>query len=87
MDINRILKSDYLDILFEGRNKTYGGYELRKKYPSRARNAAIALFEEYGPRIWSRAKNRPWLFNPGEIKKHAPYKRKLYYDVPEDNAL
>ncbi len=43
MDINRILKSDYLDILFEGRNKTYGGYELRKKYPSRARNAAIAL--------------------------------------------
>ncbi|KAK4493866.1 hypothetical protein PRZ48_015051 [Zasmidium cellare] len=51
------------------------------------RNAAIALFEEYGPQIWSRAKNRPWLFNPGEVKKHAPYKRKLYYDVPEDNAF
>lgn len=41
MDINKILKSDYLDILFEGRNKTYGGYELRKKYPNRMRNAAI----------------------------------------------
>lgn len=41
MDISKILKSDYLDILFEGRNKTYGGYELRKKYPTRARNAAI----------------------------------------------
>lgn len=41
MDISKILKSDYLDILFEGRNKQYGGYELRKKYPVRARNAAI----------------------------------------------
>lgn len=41
MDINKILKSDYLDILFEGRNKKYGGYELRKKYPTRMRNAAL----------------------------------------------
>ena len=41
MDISKILKSDYLDILFEGRNKNYGGYELRKKYPVRARNAMI----------------------------------------------
>lgn len=41
MDINKILKADYLDILFEGRNKNYGGYELRKKYPDRMRNAAI----------------------------------------------
>ncbi len=41
MDISKILKSDYLDILFEGRNKTYGGYELRQKYPTRARNATI----------------------------------------------
>lgn len=43
MDISKILKSDYLDILFEGRNKTYGGYELRKKYPQRVRNAGFAL--------------------------------------------
>lgn len=42
MDINKILKSDYLDLLFEGRNKQYGGYELRRKYPERIRNAAIA---------------------------------------------
>jgi protein TonB len=41
MDINKILNSDYLDILFEGRNKQYGGYELRKKYPDRMRNAAL----------------------------------------------
>jgi protein TonB len=43
MDISRILKSDYLDILFEGRNKTYGGYELRRNYPQRIRIAGIVL--------------------------------------------
>jgi protein TonB len=43
MDISKILKSDYLDILFEGRNKTYGGYELRKSYPKRARNAGVVM--------------------------------------------
>ncbi|WP_276134964.1 energy transducer TonB [Polluticoccus soli] len=43
MDINKILKSDYLDILFEGRNKAYGGYDLRKKYPQRMRNAGIIV--------------------------------------------
>jgi TonB family C-terminal domain len=43
MDINKILNSDYLDIIFEGRNKKYGGYELRKKYPNRMRNSALAV--------------------------------------------
>ena len=48
MDINKILKSDYLDILFEGRNKNYGGYELRKKYPKRMRNAGIIVIGVVG---------------------------------------
>ena len=48
MDISKILKSDYLDILFEGRNKKYGGYELRKKYPTRARNAVIGTLAVAG---------------------------------------
>ncbi|MBS1644708.1 MAG: energy transducer TonB [Bacteroidetes bacterium] len=48
MDINKILKSDYLDILFEGRNKTYGGYELRKNYPKRLRNSLVALLVVIG---------------------------------------
>ena len=48
MDSAKILKSDFLDILFEDRNKNYGAYELRKKYDRRVRNsilgtAAIAL--------------------------------------------
>lgn len=44
MDINKILKSDYLDILFEGRNKSYGGYELRKNYPKRAFRSLLIIF-------------------------------------------
>ena len=35
MEPKKILESDLLDILFEGRNKEYGAYELRKKYNKR----------------------------------------------------
>jgi protein TonB len=35
MDINKILSADILDILFDGRNKEYGAYELRKTYNKR----------------------------------------------------
>jgi protein TonB len=41
MDINKILNADYLDILYEGRNKAYGGYELRKKYTKRVTAAGL----------------------------------------------
>lgn len=35
MDINKILSADVLDIIFEGKNKEYGAYDLRKTYNSR----------------------------------------------------
>jgi len=35
MEANKILQADILDVLFEGRNKEYGAYELRKKYNRR----------------------------------------------------
>lgn len=35
MDANKILSADVLDIIFEGRNKEYGAYELRKTYNKR----------------------------------------------------
>ncbi|MDE3214458.1 MAG: energy transducer TonB [Bacteroidota bacterium] len=41
MEPNKILKSDLLDIIFEGRNKDYGAYDLRKTYNRRIR-AALA---------------------------------------------
>lgn len=39
MESNKILQTDILDILFEGRNKDYGAYELRKKYNIRLTKA------------------------------------------------
>ena len=41
MDINKILTSDVLDIIFEGRNKDYGAYDLRKTYNSRIKKALL----------------------------------------------
>lgn len=35
MDAKQILKSDLLDIIFDGRNKEYGAYDLRRTYSSR----------------------------------------------------
>lgn len=35
MNANNILTANLLDILFEGRNKAYGAYELRKSYDKR----------------------------------------------------
>jgi protein TonB len=35
METNKILSADILDLLFEGRNKEYGAYDLRKHYNGR----------------------------------------------------
>ena len=43
MESNKILNADILDIIFEGRNKEYGAYELRKTYNSRLRNSVIGM--------------------------------------------
>ena len=48
MDVNKILKADFLDLLFDGRNKAYGAYALRRSYNKRltisiASMLAIAL--------------------------------------------
>jgi periplasmic protein TonB len=41
MDVNKILSTDLLDLIFEGRNKDYGAYELRKKYNKRLTTALV----------------------------------------------
>lgn len=41
MEINKILSADILDIIFDGKNKAYGAYELRKSYNSRLTKALI----------------------------------------------
>ena len=41
MDANKILSADLLDIVFEGRNKDYGAYDLRRTYNRRIARALI----------------------------------------------
>ena len=44
MNIDLILKSDALDLLFENRNKAYGAYDLRKFYPDRMKISLAIMF-------------------------------------------
>src|SRR4030095_3986187 len=41
MEANKILSADILDLVFEGRNKDYGAYELRKTYNKRIIRALV----------------------------------------------
>ncbi len=43
MESNKILNADILDIIFDGKNKAYGAYQLRKTYNSRMVKALIAV--------------------------------------------
>jgi protein TonB len=43
MEVNKILNADILDIIFDGRNKEYGAYDLRKTYNKRLATALITL--------------------------------------------
>ncbi|MBO9571368.1 MAG: TonB family protein [Chitinophagaceae bacterium] len=44
MEANKILTADILDIVFEGRNKEYGAYELRRSYGKRLLIAVASMF-------------------------------------------
>ena len=57
MDIKKILPADILDLIFEGRFKEYGAYELRKTYNDRLKKAMIGMISVTlilgGVAIWS----------------------------------
>ena len=44
MEVNKILTADVLDIIFDGKNKDYGAYDLRKTYNHRITYALAATF-------------------------------------------
>jgi periplasmic protein TonB len=48
MEANKILNADLLDIIFDGKNKSYGAYDLRKSYASRLKKALAATFIALG---------------------------------------
>ena len=63
MEINKILSSDILDLLFEDRNKAYGAYNLRKTYKKRLTialvcTAAVALLALGGSLLASTLKEK-----------------------------
>ena len=41
MEIDHLPQADLLDIIFDGRNKDYGAYELRKTYNKRLSKALL----------------------------------------------
>jgi protein TonB len=43
MNSHQLLATDYLDILYYRRNKSYGSYELRKHYDNRATKALLLM--------------------------------------------
>lgn len=43
MEANQILQSGFLEILFEGRNKSYGAYDLRKTYNKRISTGVFSI--------------------------------------------
>ncbi|MFL9481473.1 energy transducer TonB [Chitinophagaceae bacterium LWZ2-11] len=43
MDTKKILSADVLDIIFDGRNKDYGAYDLRKTYNKRIATALLIM--------------------------------------------
>ncbi|HJU45166.1 MAG TPA: TonB family protein [Chitinophagaceae bacterium] len=43
MEANKILSADILDIVFDGRNKSYGAYDLRKTYNKRMVIALVTV--------------------------------------------
>lgn len=44
MDVNKIRSADFLDIIFDGRNKDYGAYQLRKTYNKRINYSILGMF-------------------------------------------
>ncbi|NIG56863.1 energy transducer TonB [Chitinophaga sp. Cy-1792] len=59
MDSTKIRNEEFLDILFAGRNKEYGAYELRSRYNARVRNAVMGtasiVLVMVGGYIWNNA--------------------------------
>lgn len=44
MDLQTLKTADYLDIIFDNRNKHYGGYELRRTYGQRLKKTMAILY-------------------------------------------
>jgi protein TonB len=72
MEKMQILTADLLEIIFDGRNKNYGAYDLRKTYSKRmeyalAGTAFICLFFIVGNLLANKSKKQERLFISAEV--------------------
>jgi len=59
MEKNQILRANLLDILFDGRNKGYGAYVLRREYNQRLWLAVLIVFLLVGGLVFALLLNKP----------------------------
>jgi protein TonB len=76
MEINKILQADYLDLIYDNRNKNYGGYELRKHYQRRAAKALGIMLSSL-----IIAGSIPYLMELGHKKNTASYTPKTLIET------
>lgn len=82
METNQILNANLLDILFDGRNKDYGAYELRKNYNARMYSALLTTIVFIAFAIVGKVLNDKWTVKvPVRIVVTNPY---ILSDVPKD---
>jgi protein TonB len=72
MEANKILSADVLDLVFEGRNKDYGAYDLRKTYNRRILKAliitaSVALLALLGSLLAKAFQNKGNKYNVSEV--------------------
>lgn len=75
MQTNKILSAPLIDLIFDGRNKEYGAYELRKTYERRIKKSLIVTFSILAVSIGGAA-------IAGSLKKVGPR-----YDIRESMTL
>ncbi|WP_170137604.1 energy transducer TonB [Chitinophaga dinghuensis] len=68
MNSTKIRGDEFLDILFTGRNKDYGAYELRSKYDNRVRNAIICTASLALLLVGGYVANNSWAADKGDLK-------------------
>ncbi len=83
IDATKILQTDLLDLLFDGRNKEYGAYELRKQYSKRMIIAVaimitccLLLFMLYAFATGSKSLRNAPIINEIELTKVEPETKK-----------
>ena len=87
MEPQKVLNADLLDIIFEGRNKQYGAYFLRKTYQKNVRKALIigalgVMFFMSAPLLYSKIMSS---INPPKPKMTSTEVKLEDIELPKDN--